>query len=98
MAHRQFIDADGSVWSVWDVQPAAVERSFEQVQPNTQPARRNTPWPLTQELARGWLCFESGEKKRRLAPIPSGWEAMSTEALQDLCTLATPVRRSIRGL
>ncbi len=49
-------------------------------------------------LAAGWLCFESSAGKRRLAPIPSGWESMPPDSLSTLCERATPVTpRQRRG-
>jgi hypothetical protein len=42
-------------------------------------------------FANGWLCFESTETKRRLAPIPTGWEFGTDESLEELCQQAAPV-------
>jgi hypothetical protein len=39
-----------------------------------------------------WLCFDSATEKRRLSPIPDGWEHASTEQLQNLLALAEPVK------
>ena len=36
----------------------------------------------------GWLTFESSEDKRRLAPVPSGWEHYPPERLELLCRMA----------
>ncbi|MBA3645883.1 MAG: hypothetical protein H0W63_06860 [Gemmatimonadaceae bacterium] len=33
----------------------------------------------------GWLCFESDEEKRRLAPVPDGWNDADAEKLQAWC-------------
>ena len=42
------------------------------------PERRKNPFRRTIEVATeyssGWLCFESEGEKRRLAPVPDGWE------------------------
>ena len=42
------------------------------------PERRRNPFHRTIEVAseysNGWLCFESEGEKRRLAPVPPGWE------------------------
>ena len=42
------------------------------------PERRKNPFRRTIEVAseysKGWLCFESEGEKRRLAPVPDGWE------------------------
>lgn len=40
--------------------------------------RRKNPFRRTidvaSEYSQGWLCFESEGDKRRLAPVPDGWE------------------------
>ena len=41
----------------------------------------------------GWLTFESEGEKRRLAPIPKGWEAFSPERLDLLRRMAEPAPR-----
>lgn len=42
------------------------------------PDRRKNPFRRTIEVASeyssGWLCFESEGEKRRLAPVPPGWD------------------------
>ena len=46
----------------------------------------------------GWLCFESrtGEK-RRLTPVPEGWETATTEKLWLWCRAAREVPRCEPG-
>jgi hypothetical protein len=44
-------------------------------------------------LSSGWLCFEREGEKRRLAPIPTGWEEMAPHELVTLCQTAASVRR-----
>jgi hypothetical protein len=49
-------------------------------------------------LSRGWLAFESDQDKRRLAPIPPGWESLTDLELAALCEKAhqaPPKRRLI---
>jgi hypothetical protein len=36
----------------------------------------------------GWLVFDSGAQRRRLTPIPPGWEKATEEELEQLCKLA----------
>jgi hypothetical protein len=98
MCHRQFVDDDGSVWAVWDVNPA---RIWEALGTST-PAReadsggegtgRRRAGPLDHTLAAGWLCFESAGQKLRLAPIPADWEALASTDLALLRRAATAVR------
>jgi hypothetical protein len=42
------------------------------------PERRRGPFrrssAVASEYSQGWLCFESEGEKRRLAPVPPGWE------------------------
>jgi hypothetical protein len=49
------------------------------------PERRRAPFHRTatvaSEYSNGWLCFESEEEKRRLAPVPPGWEEAGPDRL-----------------
>ena len=49
------------------------------------PDRRRNPFHRTIEVASefsgGWLCFESEGEKRRLAPIPEGWDEAGPDRL-----------------
>ena len=45
------------------------------------------------QFAAGWLAFESGAERRRLAPIPSTWEEAPDAALCELLAKATAVAR-----
>ena len=40
-------------------------------------------------LEKGWLVFESPTERRRLAPIPDGWDALPDEGLRALRDAAT---------
>lgn len=51
---------------------------------------------LRSEFAGGWLTFESGEERRRLAPIPTGWESASETHLAALCRAAQEAPRVVR--
>jgi hypothetical protein len=47
------------------------------------------------EMKDGWLTFEStGSRLRRLAPVPTDWEQLSTEQLEQLCAQAAEIRRA----
>ena len=41
----------------------------------------------------GWLTFESASTRKRLAPIPRGWEEASVERLDLMCRAADVVKR-----
>ena len=49
------------------------------------PERRKSPFRRTVEVAseysQGWLCFEGEGEKRRLAPVPEGWEEAGPDRL-----------------
>lgn len=49
------------------------------------PERRQKPFRRTVEVASeysgGWLCFESEGDKRRLAPVPDGWNKAGSDRL-----------------
>jgi hypothetical protein len=65
MAYREFNDADGVRWEVWDVLP-------HDIAPTLKSRLR-----LPSELHAGWLAFYSATEARRLAPIPATWPIMS---------------------
>jgi hypothetical protein len=74
---REFTDQQGRRWLVYTVgtEVHGVEAS-----------RRYLP----DEYRRGWLAFESGERKLRLAPVPPGWSDMTDVMLRELLTQARP--------
>jgi hypothetical protein len=42
----------------------------------------------TEEQRNGWLTFESATERRRLAPVPGGWEEISVDRLELFCRVA----------
>jgi hypothetical protein len=71
---REFRDADGVEWVVF-LTARSVARDHH----------------LPEEYREGWLVFESAHgEKRRLAPIPKNWEALSDRELSALCAQAAP--------
>lgn len=42
----------------------------------------------------GWLTFESTNLRRRLVPIPAGWEDASPARLRQYCLQAQPLRQT----
>src|SRR4051812_28173201 len=109
MSYRTFVDGTGSYWQVWDSQPTRVERrttTSDRRQPRSRPwggserrvgADRRTVnqrrITLAEGYGRGWLTFESTSEKRRLIPIPAGWDEMSNGELRVLCKKAKPIPR-----
>lgn len=55
----------------------------------TTPTRGN----VRPQYAGGWLAFESGAERRRLAPIPSGWTDADDDGLRLLLLQAAPLVR-----
>jgi hypothetical protein len=49
------------------------------------PERRRNPFrrnlEVASEYSNGWLCFEGGGEKRRLAPVPDGWDQAGPDRL-----------------
>ena len=94
MAHREFRDERGRLWEVWDVIPGwADRRSLPERRDGARGEsveRRDLSRRIgvRPELASGWLCFRAGEVKRRLAPIPNGWDELTDMALSELARVA----------
>ena len=42
------------------------------------------------EFGKGWLTFDNGSERRRLAPVPDGWAEFTSERLALLVRLARP--------
>lgn len=82
MAVREFTDARGVEWRVWEV-------TAERLHPVTRIED-------LLELATGWLAFESKDEKRRLAaPYPRDWDSLPLPELERLCRQAPPVMRRL---
>ena len=77
---RQIRDAAGVEWTVYEVNPVA------------------TPFraigSLPEGYKNGWLCFECPNEKRRLTPLPPGWDELPLEQLGALLLTAVLVKRS----
>jgi hypothetical protein len=52
---------------------------------------------LAEGFAAGWLTFECDSEKRRMAPVPEGWEETPDERLLSLLARAQPVHRLNRA-
>ena len=100
MAHRTFKDSLGRAWEVWSVMPEHVERRRKTPVATSavkeRRMKREFRVPLGQAWARGWLVFETKGEKRRLAPIPDDWSALSEERLEQLSRTATRTASSRR--
>ena len=108
MAHRAFTDDRGRKWEAWDVHPTSgdrrhAERRTAAREPMAED-RRNTmerrqrrqttgSMRRVSDLQDGWLCFDCGEEKRRLAPIPDDWHQCGMPRLLELLASAGVVVR-----
>lgn len=48
---------------------------------------------IAPEFTYGWLCFETIGEKRRLAPVPEGWDRADDETIEQWCCVAKTVPR-----
>ena len=82
---RGFKDTTGVEWRVWEVVPSRAAIA-------TSPVAQSRTSLSTTPYANGWLCFESEVEKRRLAPIPDGWELQGPNEIAQLLQQATVVQ------
>ena len=100
MAHREFVDADGVDWQVWEVihstaeRRASGERRFGARVARERRTQQQLRVRMEDGLAAGWLVFECGTEKRRLHPVPQGWSDLSDDALAALGRSADVAARS----
>jgi hypothetical protein len=65
MTMRSCTDRAGVRWEIFEVHPAAGRGSDR----------------MPEAFRLGWLCFQSPTERRRLAPVPSGWQRWEEGAL-----------------
>lgn len=101
MTHRRIRDNGGKVWDVWEVYPSAVERRMSGEHPLMPPdgsedrrTRREVRILVPAPLQQGWLAFQSGEDRRRIAPIPDAWATLDEAMLLSLLTRADRIADS----
>ena len=70
---REFTDSDGMEWQVWEVNPTIHERPLKAGKSRT-----------FLKVPQSWLCFSGGSDRRRLTPVPEGWEQLDDAALETL--------------
>jgi hypothetical protein len=108
MSLRVFRDHGGQEWKVWDVKPYLTGAREERrrvdrrvraapVEPERRAGRdrRRNASLLTPGLEAGWLCFENRMEKRRLTPIPGGWQEAPEPQLEELLGHARRVPRRL---
>ena len=92
MSYRVVTDRAGAAWQVWTVHPTRRGAS--------------TAFTVAPEYTTGWLAFErlvdgatpAAREKRRLAPVPNGWEQSSDADVLRLLASATPVTARTRSV
>ena len=92
MAMREFADAAGVVWRVWDVRPDAAARARRERMDDVAdsgPERRGRE---------SWLVCECETERRRVSPIPSAWEHLSDAELEALCRAGDSRRTPARPI
>jgi hypothetical protein len=98
---RQFFDAKGASWDVWDVSPHDLSR-FDYDRRTSSRVRGDAPRAVEAsvypELREGWLCFQSATEKRRFAPIPSDWYELPDAVLRVMLDVATPAPVVMRNV
>lgn len=99
MTYREFQDEQGRLWEVWEVRPAVIERrqaDDRRRYPREFGDRRaaELQFKLLGGMRDGWLTFQCGEERRRLAPIPEGWTLLTDETLLALALKAATVARA----
>ena len=96
MGLRAIVDDAGAKWDVWDVHPTFAERraheerraGMRSAADRRQKAQHRSM--VAPELRNGWLAFQSRSERRRRAPIPEAWEAMSDARLHAVLAEAQP--------
>jgi hypothetical protein len=98
MAHRKITDRDGREWDVWAVSPKAIDR---RTRDESRVVERRGPnigfvGRVSDRLRAGWLAFQTTHEKRRLSPIPPGWETLSDDELLQLLEQAPKAGKPAR--
>ncbi len=105
MALREFTDSAGQTWEAFAVIPREHERrrydrrSSGDVRVDDSDDRRDGDRRITvghtsgRLNVHGWLCFQHGDERRRLSPIPDDWRRCEESQLRTYLDAAHPVRR-----
>lgn len=94
MTHRKIKDGMGKAWDVWEVYPSAVEQRMSGEYPAVPSIdglpgeKREVRIRVPSALQEGWLAFQAGNDRRRLAPIPTNWSTLREDELLRLLAQA----------
>ena len=79
--YSEFTDSAGVRWKAYRVEPQLVSQALERLR-STLPAELG-------ERRQPWLLFEAPNERRRLSPVPEGWDENASDAqLEGWCALA----------
>lgn len=99
---RKIVDASGVTWELWEVHPSLVEQRDTDTGPPEMAGERRrvraARIKVSPEMRGGWLAIRSENERRRIAPIPEGWEQLTDEQLVSMVESAEsagPPRRLI---
>lgn len=91
---REFTDVLGNQWIVWEVYPRLLERRLMR---ERRSLRRGTlerrheavgRATLPRQILGGWLAFQSSHERRRVIPVPDGWEDLDDRDLRGLLAVS----------
>ena len=82
MSMLPFTDAEGRHWEIFEVSNPTLSSSRAGI--------------LPEAFRMGWLVFDSGTERRRLAPVPGEWSELPSGGLQTLLDRAVRVARRDR--
>jgi hypothetical protein len=104
---RHFTDVHGNMWIVWEVYPRLLERRLlreRRFALRSGGDRRHMPVgraTLPRQILGGWLAFQSMHERRRVLPVPDGWEEFGDRELRAALAHSTmcsrPRRVSVLG-
>lgn len=84
-------------WDVWDVRPEDALQRTSYDRRNLERAGADDASPAERSalvdplLEDGWLCFQTGNMRRRFAPIPPAWFELPDAVLRVMVDIASPV-------
>ena len=93
MALKEFRTSDGRAWRVWETHPTETRDSnatslrarFLARHPEESAADFGL---VSRRRLGGWLTFATSNERRRLSPIPAGWEEADEIGLRQLLARA----------
>jgi hypothetical protein len=98
MALREFGGMGGRRWEVWDTIPSTPQGDYADTPMGRLLSSRSDaesgagiPGRFTPGRESGWLTFASGTERRRLSPIPAGWESCDEDDLRGYLSRADRV-------